>query len=294
MTSHQAWGTWSFHPVVVVGLAVTAWSYAAGVRSLWGGGHAGRGVRPWQAAAFGAGLLAVAAALLSPIDAVADSLLSVHMGQHLLLMVVAGPLLVLGSPALAMSPVVPDGWRHRAHAWGGRGATRLIRRWLTHPVTSWVVVTATVWAWHAPSLYQAAVRDPTLHLAEHASFLAAAILFWWVAFQPSGPRRLARGADVLYVCAGALQSGALGALMVFASTPIYPLYAARTAAWGLSPVSDQQMAGLLMWVPSFLIYLLAAAGLFVGWLHAVDRDTRRSEIRSDHVASLPPGLEGGV
>jgi cytochrome c oxidase assembly factor CtaG len=235
------------------------------------------------------GLLAVAAALVSPLDAAADHLLSAHMAQHLLLVVVAAPLLIVGSPVLAMSRVVPDGWRRVTRRWGRWGSVGVARRTLTNPVASLFLVTAVLWAWHVPSLYEAAVENPFLHLVEHAAFLGTALLFWWVALQPSGPRRLSRGADVLYVLAGALQSGALGALLAFASSPIYPLYVYRTAVWGASPVTDQQLAGLLMWVPSFVVYLMAAGALFVAWLRASEREARRADLRAQRpLATLPP------
>jgi putative membrane protein len=288
VTTHDVWRTWTFQPAVLAGLVLAGWAYGRGVRSLWRGGGVGRGVRPWRASAFGVGLLAVAAALLSPLDAAADHLLSAHMAQHLLLVVVAAPLLVVGSPMLAMSRVLPERWRQGARRWGRSRTTRVSQRTLTNPIASLLLVTAVLWAWHVPPLYEAAVEDPVLHLVEHASFLGTALLFWWVALQPSGPRRLPHGADVLYVFAGALQSGALGALFTFASSPIYPLYARRTATLGLSPLADQQLAGLLMWVPSFVVYLLAAGALFVAWLRASEREAWRADRRAQPPRATSP------
>ena len=109
------------------------------------------------------------------------------------------------------------------------------------------------------------------------------MLFWWTALQPSGPRRLPRGADVVYVFTGALQSGALGALLAFASQPIYPFYLHRTLGWGLSPLQDQQLAGMLMWVPPFVIYLVAAGALFVRWLRVAELEARREEARGERL-----------
>jgi putative membrane protein len=287
MSSHQVWRTWTLQPVVVIGLAAVTWAYIRGVRILWRAGPAGRGVRRRRVAAFGAGLLAVLVALVSPLDAAADYLLSAHMAQHLLLLVVAAPLLVMGSPVLVLSRIVPGRWREAGRRWSHRGLVGAARRTMTHPVASWVLSTALVWAWHAPVVYDAAVESQLLHVLEHASFLGAGLLFWWVALQPSGPRRLARGADVLYVFAGALQSGALGALLAFAPSPIYPLYVQRSTAWGVSPLADQQLAGVLMWVPTFVVYLVAAGGLFVGWLRAEERNTRRVEARSERGMATP-------
>lgn len=279
MTAHAAWRTWTLQPVVLASVAIAAWAYSYGVRALWRRGGRGRGISGWRAGCFAVGLLAILAALCSPLDAVADELLSAHMAQHLLLVLVAAPLLVLGSPGMALSGAMAPTWRRRAHRFARLAAVRAGRLAATNPVISWLIATGVLWAWHLPALYDAAVQDEFLHVVEHASFLASALLFWWVALQPSGPRRLARGADVLYMFAGALQSCALGALLAFAPSVIYPVYAVRTLAWGASPVADQQLAGLLMWVPSFVVYLVAAGALFVGWLRAVERETRRVEGR---------------
>ena len=118
-------------------------------------------------------------------------------------------------------------------------------------------------------------------MLEHACFLGSALLFWWTAIAPSGRRRLARGADVLYVFTGGFQGAVLGALFVFASSPLFPFYSqARTAPWGLTPLSDQQLAGAVMWVPSGTVSLLIAGMLFVRWLGAVERVMRRAEGRA--------------
>jgi cytochrome c oxidase assembly factor CtaG len=295
MTANAAWHTWTFQPVVLAGVAASAAAYAWGVRSLWRRGGVGRGVAAWRTVSFGLGLVAILAALVSPLDAAADELLSAHMAQHLLLMVVAAPLLVLGAPGLAMSAGLTTSRRRAMHAAGRHALIRRGRRLATHPVASWLIATSVLWAWHLPGVYDAAVRNGSLHSLEHLSFLGSAFLFWWVALQPSGPRRMSRGAGIVYVFAGALQSGALGALLAFAPTPIYPLYAQRAAAWGTSPLADQQLAGLLMWVPSFLVYLVAAGALFLGWLRAEERDARRAEARArSPMTPLPTEVGHGV
>jgi len=287
MTPHDLWRTWNLQPSLLLLLSLAGLAYWQGVESLWRPGAAvrtvARGVPPWRVGAFGCGLFALVVALVSPLDGMSEELLSAHMVQHLLLAVVAAPLLVLGSPALVIGQAVPPTWRHRAHRWGRTSPLRAIGRMFTHPLMTWLLATAVLWGWHVPSLYQAALERPAVHVLEHAAFLATAMLFWWTALQPTGPRRLPRGADVLYVFTGALQSGALGALLAFASQPIYPFYVHRTFAWGLSPLQDQQLAGMLMWVPPFVIYLVAAGALFVRWLRVAELDERRTEARADRL-----------
>lgn len=287
MTSHHLWRAWNLQPPLLAVLVLAGLVYWRGVRALWRPGASvrtsGRGVGPRRAASFAGGLLALSIALLSPLDHLSEELLWAHMVQHLLLIVVAAPLLVLGSPALVIGQAMPPPWRRRAHRWARTALLRATGRTVTHPVSTWLLAAAVLWVWHVPSLYQAALEQVPVHVLEHTAFLGAAMLFWWTALQPSGPRRLPRGADVLYVVTGALQSGALGALLAFAAQPIYPFYLHRTSAWGLSPLQDQQLAGLVMWIPPFLIYLTAAGALFVRWLRVAEVEALRMEARADRM-----------
>ena len=268
---HTLWRAWGGDPVIIAELLGVGWLYARGVRTLWARAGVGRGVGRGQAAAFAAGLLTLAVALVSPLDALADALFSAHMVQHLLLILVAAPLLILGAPAVPTLWALPLRWRRRlGHGW--HDAPWLRRAWhgLTRPLTVWWLHTLAVLLWHLPALYQAALVNPTVHALEHASFLGTALLFWWLLLDPHGRRRLGRGADVLYVFTMSLPSGLLGALFAFASAPWYPAYVGTTA-WGLSPTDDQQLAGLIMWVPAGVVYLIAAGALFVAWLQAEER-----------------------
>ena len=172
-------------------------------------------------------------ALLSPLDALGSALLSAHMAQHLLLIVVAAPLLVLGQPALALLWALPS---VVAGGLGGGGAAAVLRGvWaaLTLPLVAWLLHTAALWAWHAPPLNEAALDLPALHGVEHLSFLRTGLLFWWTVLAPgsagaasSNPRRMVDGLGALSIFALTLQSGLLGALMTFAPSPWYPAYAA--------------------------------------------------------------------
>jgi putative membrane protein len=279
MTPAGLWHRWTLDPLVILALGGAAVAYGWGIRRLWRV-RAGRGVPAWRAVAFGAGLLTVGAALVSPIHAAGGVLLWAHMLQHLLLVSVAAPLLVLGAPAVPLGITVPPAWRR----WGRRVARRGVPagawRAFRHPLTGWLAAFAALVLWHVPVLYDLAARDGALHAAEHASFLGTSIMFWWAVFPPAGHRRLARGADMLYVVSASLYGSALGALFTFAGSPLYPLYASHAAAlrsFGLTPLQDQQLAGLIMWIPFGAIYLVVAAVLFVQWLEAVERETRRAE-----------------
>lgn len=277
----SAWSRWSLDPAVLAGVAAAC--YGRGLRRLWRAGR-GRGVSTRRAAAFFGGLVTLLVALASPLDGAAESLLSAHMVQHLLLLTVAPPLLILGRPLLVGLQGVSPEVRRDAQRLGHRPWIRATVRRLTNPVFAWILQAAVVWAWHAPRAYQAALSSPWVHSFEHASFLAAAMAFWWPVLEPGVNRRLPRGADVLYLLTAWLQSGALGALFAFSTAPVYPVYAARAAVLGSSALADQQLAGLLMWIPGGFVTLGAAGALFVEWLKAEERSMQRLEAR----AAAPP------
>jgi cytochrome c oxidase assembly factor CtaG len=230
--------------------------------------------------------MAVFVALVSPLHPVSSELLWVHMVQHVLLVLVAAPLLVLGAPIVPMTLALPLSWRRTIRRWGRIGLLRWAGRLLTRPPVAWVLSVAVLWAWHAPGPYDAAVRNEGIHALEHISFLATAILFWWMAIRPDARRRLFGGSEVLYVFTAGIQSGALGAVLTFAGSPLYPAYADTVGRWGLTPLQDQQLAGLIMWIPAGLVYVVAAGALFVRWLLAMEREARRAEGRSGSLGLL--------
>jgi putative membrane protein len=242
--------------LIVGGCLLAAAVYARGVRALWRSAGHGRGIKPWQTACFGGGLVALVLTLESPLDALAGALFSAHMVQHLVLLLIAAPLLVLGAP---LAPFV---WALTPPARRRVGRLRALRAIATMPAAL-VLHSLAVWAWHLPSLYDAAIECPPMHVLEHVSFLVTAVLFWWALL---GSGRVGYGSGVLYVFAIGLQTTLLGALLTFASAPWYTAHLATTAAWGLSPLDDQQVAGLIMWIPGGVVYLLSALALFGAWL----------------------------
>ena len=263
VTRAELVGTWTFEPVLLVVVVVTAALYARGSARLrqriTGTARAGR------TTAFYGGLVVLAAALMSPLDTLSSALFSAHMVQHLLLMVVAAPLLVLARPMAALVAGLPESGRdavRQARAGGVRSATHF----LTHPVVVWAVGALALWAWHMPSLYEAALSHDALHVAEHASFLGAALLFWAVVLNSSARRGpAARPIAALLVFANGVQGTALGAVLLFASTALYPVHAAGARVWGTTPLEDQQLAGALMWGPPAFVYLVTIGWLLFRW-----------------------------
>lgn len=155
--------------------------------------------------------------------------------------------------------------RGTAHAIGhGVHQTQtLSRTWqlVSHPVFVWLLFTMVLWLWHAPMLFEAALRDETIHTLEHLSLLVTGMLFWRVLFKHSGPDHIRYGLAIPYLFLTVLQSGILGALMTFTSDPWYPYYAALMSPWGLAPLQDQQLAGLIMWIPGGAVFTLLTIGI---------------------------------
>jgi putative membrane protein len=272
---------WSLEPGVAVPLAIAAGWYGWGVRSLWRSAGVGRGVRRREAGSFAAGWLIVALALLSPLHRLSELLFSVHMVQHELLMAVAAPLLVLGRPLVAMVWALPPGWRRTTGTWTAAPAVQTGWRALTHPLAAWSLHAGVIWAWHLPSLYQAGVAHDAVHALQHATFLGSALLFWWTVLQPRAGR-LGSPASVVSLFTTAMHTGLLGALLTVSTRVWYPIYRGTTVAWGLSPLEDQQLAGLIMWIPAGLIYAGVALALLATWLR------EPSAVR--RLAALAPGV----
>jgi putative membrane protein len=148
-------------------------------------------------------------------------------------------------------------------------------RWLVHPLTAWLAAAALLWLWHAPPLYESALRHEAIHAFEHATLLVSALLYWWSVLETGPARRLGYGLGLLSVFTMAVQSGVLGALITFAPRPWYASYDAGVG--GLSALADQQLAGAIMWVPAGGIYLVVAALVFLAWLRAAEREVEREE-----------------
>jgi cytochrome c oxidase assembly factor CtaG/cytochrome c2 len=221
-------------------------------------------------------MVVLAVALVSPLDSMSESLLAAHMVQHLLLVMIAPPLLLLGQPGRMAMWALPSSWRQRlmgwtvAHRWLG-GGIRLARRVLAVGWVAWLLHTAAIWGWHAPIPYQAALASSTVHFLEHSSFMVTALLVWAIVLRGATSVRTGGGAALLVLLASMVQSGGLGALLLFSRRVWYPLQAVRPTDFGLTPLQDQQLAGLIMWVPGGFIYLGAAVWVLAAWLGGPSR-----------------------
>ncbi len=259
------WHVWRLDPTFLLPLAVLAWCYARGLRS-WP--ERSRPHPRWRTVSFFTGVVLFVLAQESPLDRLAGQQLTFHMAQHEVVMMLAVPAMLLGAPTTPVLRGLPR-WLRRglirrvAGSALGRGAYRA----LTSPAAAATVFIATVWAWHlVPGWYDAALRTPWLHVVQHATFALAATLFWWNVIEaPPHRPRLEAMPRVLYLMAvGALKDGA-AALIVFASLPLYSEYAhvERILPW--SAMRDQQIGGLVMWVPGTVVMLVAAGATFLAW-----------------------------
>jgi putative membrane protein len=226
-------------------------------------------------AAHALGLATLAVALLSPLDALSAALFSAHMLQHLMLMALAAPLLTLGAPRRV--------YLWGAPAWLRRALGRLLSlRWLREttallgaPLMAIGLHTLAVWAWHAPGPYEAALRSEAIHALEHAAFLGTALWVWHHVAralpQGSGAYGSQHGAALCLLFASMVQSSLLGMLITIAPAAWYPEHGASAVAWGMTPLEDQQLAGLWMWIPGGVPHVIAALAVFYAWLCASEK-----------------------
>jgi putative membrane protein len=270
------WTDWTFEPGTCVALTTLAIAYAIGVRAVWRHAGQGRGIARWRVSCFMLAIVSLVFALLSPLDELSEALFSAHMLQHLILITIAPALLALGMPHIGVLWALPVRARRAfAHWWLGARTIRAVWHMVGAAPIATTLHAAAIWIWHLPGPYQAALRSTPLHALEHVSFLATAILFWWAVIAPRGQRRLGYALGILYVFATAMQSSALGAILTLAQIPWYASQEAGAQLWGLTPLEDQQLAGLIMWVPGGLLYVIAASCLFLAWLsERRPRDTR--------------------
>ena len=280
--SQELWAAWDWEPGIIIPLAVSAALYVRGLRLLWDE-HVGRGIREWEAACFATGWTITALALLSPLHELSERFFSWHMVQHELLMVLAAPLLVLGRPFVPMIWALPSSARRVVARVSHRSSARAAWRGLTRPSVAFALHGAAIWLWHLPGLFQATLRNDAIHALQHSSFLGTALLFWWAIIRANASaNRLPTahfGVAVLLLFGTTLHSGALGALLTFSRTLWYPAYAhACGTTCALSPLEDQQLAGLIMWIPPGFAYLLASMILFATWLRASEDRVHEREV----------------
>jgi putative membrane protein len=231
-----------------------------------------RGVRPRpvEHVAFWAGWAALVVAVAPPLDRLAALRFSAHMAQHELLMVIGAPLMIVGRPIVAWLWAMPRRMRRDVAVGPAARGALAAWRWLTRPLVAWALHGLVIWVWHAPALYEAAVRSEALHAVQHATFVATGVFFWWgLIYGRYG--RAAYGASALFVFSTSVHTGVLGALFTFAESPLYPLYASRAADAGVDAMVDQQLAGLYMWIPAGLVFTLFGLAFVLAWLSDAER-----------------------
>jgi putative membrane protein len=282
-TWHDLVRTWSFEPGVVIALALSAWLYWRGVARLWreppGPPGRRRGVQGWEVWCYAGGWVALFVALVSPLHPWGRVLFAAHMTQHEVLMLVAAPLLGLGRPVVPCLRALPVGW---ARALGNASKAawwQRVWRALTNPLAAWIIHAVALWVWHVPVLFEAVLEREWVHTLQHLSFFLSALLFWWALIHGRA-RALGYGAAVLFLFTTALHSGLLGALITFATNVWYPGYLKTTQTWGLTPLEDQQLGGLIMWIPAGLVYVVAGLALFAGWLRESEARVVKREQRA--------------
>jgi putative membrane protein len=261
--THAVLETWSSPTWINVTLFLTAVVYARGWLSI-------RRLLPalipiWRLAAFFSGLLSLWVAIGSPLSAFDDVSLSAHMMQHLLLMAVAPPLLLLGAPSIPFLRGLPQ--------WIVTGAVgpflrsqpvKWLGRFLTHPATCWLAATVALIGWHVPAAFELALRSEAWHDVEHICFLLTSILFWWPAVLPfPSDATWPRWSIPVYLFLATLPGGALGAFLTFCDRVLYPSYATAPRLFGISPLEDQVIAGALMWVFGTFVYTIPAVVITV-------------------------------
>ena len=253
---HDLWRAWIFEPGVVVALVLSLGMFFVGMRNLRVRASRWPARVTLSVVAFGIGWTVLALSLVSPLHALGSALFSAHMAQHELIMVVAAPLLIAARPLVPALWSLPESVRLRVGRIARYRPVHSVWEFVSRPLVAWALHGIAIWVWHVPRFYGLAVQSEIAHTAQHASFLITALLFWWTVL-PTGSS--ARNASSLFYLFGtALHTSVLGALLTFSDASWYHVYQTSTGPWGLSPLEDQQLGGLIMWIPGGVTYLIVA------------------------------------
>jgi putative membrane protein len=254
---------WSWEPSVIIPILVSTALYGVGTIRMRRRSRGPLGW--WPTVSFFSGIAALVIALDSPVHLIGEQLFWVHMTQHELLMLVAAPLLVIGSPLVPFLWALPPPLRE---ALGHAPKTKLWRAtWIavSSAGAAWIIHAVALWVWHAPALFEAALDNESVHALQHICFLGSALLFWWTLIR-GRHGRLGYGAAIIYVFTTAAHNSVLGALLTFAPHAWYRTYLTTSQAWSLSPLEDQQLGGLIMWVPAGTLLLIVGIALLAAWI----------------------------
>ncbi len=271
--AHSVAASWTFDPWVVTPLCLAGLLYMRGLLRLARrrGGLGRRRAGP--ALLYALGWLTLAGSLLSPLHWLGERIFTFHMIEHEIIMAVSAPLLVLARPLGLLLWGLPVSVRLAAARTVMAGPARGIWRRLAVPHHATIIHGVALWAWHAPPLLEATLGNVVLHRLQHLSFFASAMLFWWAL------RRVEAGVAAIHVFITMLHMSALGALIALSPRLIYPVQTAEAERWGLTPLEDQQLAGLLMWVPAGTVYAGAALVMAAAWIGGSARATPAGRLR---------------
>jgi cytochrome c oxidase assembly factor CtaG len=280
--------SWSVPPAATFAIAVSAIVY---LRGWWLLRRAGSpSIPPWRAVTFLVGLLSLWVALASPMDVFNGFLLTAHMLQHMMLMMVAPPLLLLGAPLVPMVRGLPIfAAREFAGPFLNWSVAKRVGTTLTNPVFALLLMGVAMFAWHTPALYELALRSPAWHQTEHMCFLVASLIFWWPVVQPWPSRaQWPRWAMVPYLLIADLQNTVLSAILAFSDRVLYPSYSVVPRLFGFSALEDQVAAGAIMWVVGSIAFVIPAVVIAVQCLSMrSSRDTATAVRRRDSSAFEP-------
>ncbi len=271
--------SWNWRPGVILVLGVLGGTYVAGwhrLRRRGSGWNAGGG----RLALYLTGVTLLSLALLSPIDTFGSFLFIMHMIQHELLTMLVPPLVLLANPFPVMLWGLPKCIRHRAGSLLTRQTPLRRVLWaLTLMPVAWLIYVVTLWGWHHPAAYQAALRYELVHDVEHLAFFGTGLLFWWPVINPA-PRlhgHIAYGFRIFYVIPAMLQNTFLAALISLSGRVLYPYYEAAPRVWGITPLTDQMMGGIIMWIPGGMTYVITVLVLLAKLFSYEEEQTRQQE-----------------
>jgi putative membrane protein len=260
------WTRWTIHWSTVSGLAALGAAYVWWARRLQARpateGEEPRRVRPGQRVAFFAGLAVIFASLNGPLHDLSDYyLFSAHMVQHLLLSLAVPPLLIVGTPGWMLRPPLAN------------RTVAAVARWVTKPTRCFIIFNVVIAAWHLPPLYNAAMVHHGVHIVQHLTFMTASVLMWWPLLSPLPELpRLSYPGQMLYCFLMVIPMSIVSIYIAMADRVLYPAYAVAPRVWGLTPLSDQQIGGLIMWIPGGLLFYVVMSVVFFKWA-ARDTDT---------------------
>ena len=256
------WVRWTVHPSTVIGLAILAGLY------VWASVRLKMEPKLYQKICFFAGLLVIFASLNGPIHDLSDYyLFSAHMVQHLLITLLVPPLLLLGTPGWMLRPLL-------AHKPVAR-----IARFVTRPMTCFVIFNVVIAVWHLPPMYNATLSEHGVHIGEHLMFMAAAVLMWWPFLSPLPELpRLSYPGQMLYCFLMIIPMSIVAVYITMADTILYPAYTSAPRIWGLSPIDDQQLGGLIMWIPGSIVFYIILTVVFFRWVGSGRDDAAGAQV----------------